>query len=264
MPASRDFPMGPANAAGQMQILDHLLIIRGLILQRVRLRYIDHPGEMLLVFLRPTIICLMHYFIFSVTNRAMPNGVPVESFVWAAFTIWFTFQQVWGAVKGSRSAPGIHFPGISGMHVRIAIVIWPVLLNSLFCFLSVLLMITFGDNIPVPSILLTALVLAITAFLGLGFGLVVGALGRAIPLLEPFLHMFPYFLLLGSGLYFSMATIPPVMQHIMVWCPTLHLVEYERHAFDPGYPVGLVSLWYPTYWAIGLLALGLALSKRFR
>jgi len=44
----------------------------------------------------------------------------------------------------------------------------------------------------------------------------------------------------------------------------IHLTEYVRFAFDSGYPVTLVNLWYPSLWAIGLVLLGLVMAKRFR
>jgi ABC-type polysaccharide/polyol phosphate export permease len=39
--------------------------------------------------------------------------------------------------------------------------------------------------------------------------------------------------------------------------PLLHLVEYERYAFDPGYPIALVNLGYPTVFAMSLIMLAL-------
>jgi ABC-type polysaccharide/polyol phosphate export permease len=194
----------------------------------------------------------------------MPGMIPVESFVWAAFTVWFTFGGIWQPVKSTRTMPPVPYPGVSAMHHRIALAVWPLVLNATFCYVSVALMIIFGDNVSLPNIPLTALILVITAALSLGLGLVIGALCQAVPLIEPVAHILPYIMLLGSGLYFSITDIPRFMQEIMIWSPVLHLVEYERHAFDSGYPIGLVSLWYPTFWAAGLLIVGLAMTKRFR
>jgi ABC-type polysaccharide/polyol phosphate export permease len=202
--------------------------------------------------------------VFFWTNKPMPAGIQVEQYVWAAFTVWFTFAQIMGSISASRGGSPIPFPGVSAMHMRLAICAWPVMINIIFTFGSVFLMILFGDNIPVPNIPLTAFILVVTATFALGLGLCFGAMGRAVPLIDPFLHMLPYFLFLGSGIYYSITNIPLAMANIFIWSPLLHLVEFERHAFDPGYPIGLVNLWYPFFCAVGVLVLGLALSKRIR
>jgi ABC-type polysaccharide/polyol phosphate export permease len=261
---NKNFPTRRVNSPRPIYLVDHILIIRALILRTLRLKYMDRPAGFLLEFLRPTVIDVMHYFIFSALGKVMPGNISVEEFVWGGFAVWLTFSAIWMPVKGSKSAPIIPFPGVSAMHVRIAICAWPVIINTVFVYVSFSIMKLFGDNVSYPNMLVLGPVLMITAMLGMGLGLVMGALCRMTPLIEPFLHILPWFLLIGSGVYGSITSSPPFMQEVLVWSPPIHLVEYGRYAFDPGYPVYLVNLWYPTYWAIGLILLGLALAKRFR
>jgi ABC-type polysaccharide/polyol phosphate export permease len=104
--------------------------------------------------------------------------------------------------------------------------------------------------------------MTITATLALGFGLVIGALVRAVELIEPFVHILPWFLLMGSGIYASISAVPSYLAAIVVWCPVIHLTEYSRYAIYPGYPIYLVNLWYPALCAVGVLFLGLLVAKR--
>jgi ABC-type polysaccharide/polyol phosphate export permease len=111
---------------------------------------------------------------------------------------------------------------------------------------------------------LTAYLVLLTAMIGLGFGLLSEAICRVVPILQPFFHLFPWLIFLSSGIYFSIVNVPEQLAIVDVYNPVLHLVEYERYAFDPGYPIGLVSLWYPAACAAGLLLLGLAMNRHFR
>lgn len=251
------------RAARPVYLVDHILIIRALILRNLRLKYFSRPAGFFLEFLRPTIMNISHYYIFYYMGKGMPAGIKVEEWVWAGFAVWFTFTGIWQPIRGSRGAPTVPFPGVSAMHVRLAICIWPVIINTVFLYASVAVMIFFGDNIPFPNVFLTAIIMVITATLAVGFGLIVGAICRAVELIEPFIHILPWFLLMGSGIYASISQVPSYIEAIVVWSPPMHLTEYERYAFDPGYPITLVNLWYPAICAVGLLFVGLLMAKRY-
>lgn len=264
MLSSQSFPAGLNRSARPVYLIDHLLIIRALILRTLKVKYKGRPFGVLAEFLRPTVINISHYYIFAALGKPMPGGIPVEEFVWGGFTVWLSFVGIWAPIKASKSTPVVPFPGVLAVHTRIAICIWPVLVNVLFLYISFSVLKLFGDQVSYPNMLLMGLVLLITVGLAAGMGLVLGAVCRIAPMIEPFLHILPWFLLMGSGIYGSITTSPQFLQRILVWSPPMHLTEYARHAFDPGYPVVLVNLWYPSLWAIGLLLLGLAMTKRFR
>ena len=97
-----------------------------------------------------------------------------------------------------------------------------------------------------------------------GPGLFVEAACRLIPFLEPVFHLFPYLFFISTGIYFTAATEPPLMASIFLYNPVLHLIEYERYAFWPGYPIFPVSLAYPTILGFSMLAVSLALNRRLR
>jgi capsular polysaccharide transport system permease protein len=215
-------------------------------------------------FLRPAIACVVHYFVFWALNKLMPPGVSLEQFIWAAFVVWFTLIQTYQGLQQPNRTNAPPFPGVSRMHMRLAICAWAVLANATFCYVSVFIMMIFGDNIGIPNIPLTALILLIAAAMGFGIGLLVEAICRVVPLLDPVFHLMPYIMFISAGIYFSTATEPPVMAAIFVYSPILHLIEYERYAFNPGYPVGFVSLTYPAFCAAALLVLGLTANRRFR
>jgi len=247
-----------------MLLSDHLFIIRAIILRNLRLKHLNEPAGFFLEFLRPTITCIAHYFVFSAINKPMPAGISFEAFIWGGFTVWLTFIQIYMGLQILHWAKPPPFLGVSPMHMRLAICAWPVFVNLIFCYVSVAAMKIFGINIDFPNIPLTAFIFLLAAMMGLGLGLLVEGICRAAPIASPIFHLMPYILFMSAGIYFSIAIAPPVLQAIFVWSPVLQLVEYERYAFDPGYPINLVSLGYATICAAGMLFVGLALNRRLR
>jgi capsular polysaccharide transport system permease protein len=248
-----------------MYLIDHFLIVRALILLNLRSKHFANQAGILMEFLRPTVVCILHYVLFLVLNKTFPPGIKMEQVVWAAFTIWFTVSQIYMALlPHRRTAHTLRFPGVSAMHMRLALCAWPVILYATFCYGSVFVMIIFGDNIAVPNVPLTAFIMLLSAMLGFGWGLLGEGICRAVPALDPVFHVLPWLVFISCGIYFSIATTPQILASIFVYNPVLHLVEYERYAFEPGYPVTLVNLWYPAACAAGLLLVGLALNRRLR
>jgi capsular polysaccharide transport system permease protein len=258
------FSITASKKSNSIDIVDHLLIIRALLLRTVHVRFVRSPAGFLLEFFRPTLSCVAHYFLFWAVNKPMPPGISLEQFVWAPFVVWLTFNQIYHTVEVLHSAKVPPIPGTTTMHMRFAHCVWHIVSKGAFCYGSVALMILFGDNIRVPDVPLTMLILMIAATMGLGLGMFVEGACRVMPILEPIFHILSYVLFLSSGIYFSLATSPIVAQHVLIYSPLLHLVEYERYAFFPGYPINLLSLSYPASWAAGLLLLGLLVNRRLR
>jgi ABC-type polysaccharide/polyol phosphate export permease len=223
-------------------LTDHIFIIRALILRNIRLKYFRRPAGFFLEFLQPTLVCILHYFIFGLINKAMPPGVSLEQFIWGSFPIWFIFSHIYFVLEKARPSARPPFPGVTAMHMRLAICAWPVIANATFCFVSVFLMNVFGDHVPIPDVPLTALIMMITAMIAFGFGLTCEGITRVVPIIGPIIHFLPWLVFLTCGIYFSIVSLPPEMEFIGSYNPILNLIEYERHAFNPGYPVFLVTL----------------------
>ena len=253
---------GRSSPDSRVYLTDHLMIIRALIFRMVRVKFMRAPAGFLLEFFQPTLSCVAHYFIFWAVSKGMPPGMSLEQFIWGAFTPWLTFSQTYHVLErlpGSKAPP---IPGVTAMHARLVHVVWNIVSKGAFCYGSVAIMIVFGDNITFPNVPLTALILVLAATLGMGLGMSIEGICRVAPALDSIFHMLSYGLFITAGIYFSVSTSPLILMKFFVYNPLLHLVEYERYAFDPGYPVNLVSLTYPLAWAAGLLLSGLLINRR--
>jgi capsular polysaccharide transport system permease protein len=256
--------LGRSGSTGSVTLVDHIFIIRALLLRDLRLKYLSQPAGIFLEFLRPTLVCVLHYVVFLATGRPMAANIRLEQFIWGGFTIWLIFSTIAAMLHSARVGMKPPFPGATTMHMRMALAIWPVIVFTSFTYISVGLMIVFGDGIKFPDIPLTALLIFLTLAIAFGWGLLIEGIGRLVPLIAPITHFIPWLLFLSSGIYFSTATIPPQILAVDLFNPVLHLVEFERYAFDPGYPVYMVNLTYPALCAAILPLLGLALNRHIR
>ncbi len=236
-----------------------MLIVRALILRDLRLRHRDNSLGVVVELIRPAVVVFVHYWLFYLLRKPMPGQIPIETYVLAGFSVWFAFNGSWlGAGSGGKWPAGAtSLPGVTELHLRIAKAVWPLLLNLVFCFLALVPLKLVDRDLPLANVPETSLIFAIAGASGFGLGLMTDRLGRRVPLVKTFEKLLTWGLFVTSGLYFSIETTPPIVAGWFWYNPLLHLVEYERHAFDPGYPVALLDLSYPAVVMVGLLIAGL-------
>ncbi len=254
--------MSAAASRLGLQVVDDIVVIRALLLRNLRIQHKNNPFGIFVELLRPVMICLVHYFYFTLTKRAVP-GHQYEVFTIGGFAIYFTFVTAYtGAFDGARWPNGVNqIPGVTRMHLRIAKVSWAFILYLMFAFGVVVPLSLIGHSIFVPNVLLTFATFGMAAGLGFGYGLVTNNIGIMIPALVPFLKVTQWAVFITSGVYDSLVTMPHVMAAVIWYNPLIHLAEYQRYAYYPGYPVYLVSLTYPLIWMFGLCLFGLLMNR---
>ncbi|RYC30756.1 hypothetical protein D3273_17240 [Lichenibacterium minor] len=251
------------RARRRPRLTDHLLILRALVLRDLRAHHRNGVLGALVELVRPAVVVFVHYWLFYFLKRPMPGQIPIEVYVLAGFSTWFAFQATWaGAATGGRWPAGATaWPGITDMHLRVAKAAWGLMLNLSFCLLALLPLELFGLDMPLPDVPETCLVFAMAGGSGFGLGLTLEGLGRRLSFVKTFEKLLTWALFISSGLYFSIATTPALVARYYWYDPLLHLLEHERHAFDPGYPVALLDLRYPALFTVGLLVTGLLVYR---
>lgn len=248
----------------RLGLVDHLFILRALILRNIRFKYRDNAFGVVMQYFRISSVIVAHYFLFWVRSKPLPGHIPLECFVIAAFSNWYAFKDTFKATEGGWKFGATVVPGISQMHMRLAKAAWAFISTLFFSLIAAVVLNAFGDNVNYPDLGLTTLIIAISSALGFGFGLVVEALEDKWPMVEPVSHLLLWILFVTSGIYWSLAQTPPVVAAVFWWNPILNLTEYNRHSFEAGYPVALVSLLYPAVCAAGLWLIGLSLNRWLR
>ncbi len=246
--------------------VDHLLIVRALILRDIRLHHQNGRLGVLVELVRPAIVVFVHYWLFYLLHKPMPAQIPIEVYVLAGFSVWFAFNGAWlGASTGGKWPAGVTaLPGVTDLHLRVAKAAWSLLLNLVFCLLALVPLQLFNRDLPFANVPETCAIFAMAGIMGFGFGLILERLGRLVSFIKIVEKLSTWALFVTSGLYFSVDTSPPVVAGYFLWNPLLHLVEYERHAFDPGYPVAMLDLAFPAVVAVVMLVTGLLLYGSLR
>ena len=241
---------------------DHLFIIRALILRNLKLRYQETRIGFLSEFFVPIGIMAMHFYAFTLMGRFMPAGIPVELFVLAGFTTWFTLSH---AARGSMLSRRNRIPqivgGVTHLHSLIAAAAWEFLSFTALCFVSILMLKLLGRTEPFPNVPLSVFVYVIAAAIGLGMRMILDSLGELFSLISHLRVAIFWLTFLTSGIYFSACRIDGALAPFALYNPTLHLLEFQRHALFPGYPTAMVTLEYPIACAGVLLLTGLIMDR---
>jgi capsular polysaccharide transport system permease protein len=244
-------------------LIDHLFILRALILRDLRLKH-NHGIGFLIEFLRPVIVIVAHYYFFLVIKKPMPGNVPLEIYCISGFSVWYAFYYTCYAAMTSetRLTGAILIAGVTPMHFRLAKSAWALLFYLSFCFLCVVPLKLYGDDVSFPDVPLTVLVFLLAGAMGFGFGVLLEGLSRVWPVTKSLKNIFLWALFITCGIYFSISqTLQPILAEIFWYNPILHLVEYQRHAFDRGYPIVMVTLLYPAGVAGVLMFIGLMTNR---
>jgi ABC-type polysaccharide/polyol phosphate export permease len=255
-------------AAPFFRTIDNLFILRAIILRDLTLKY-QKAGRLGLLteFVMPTMIIVLHYYVFLVLQRYMPAGIPVELYVLGGFTTWFTFRNC--ASKRTRPTEAgygvILMPGISQMHFLLATAAWECTAMVFMLFAGLLLAEAFGGDEPLPHLLSMVAPYVIAAAMGTGFKLVFDSLGALWPFIKGIKKAILFLIFLTSGIYYTGQTSSmDLLAQISWYNPLFDLLMTEREALWAGYPLVGVSLIYSLAWTAILLFAGLMLHRRIR
>jgi capsular polysaccharide transport system permease protein len=259
------WPAGGAGFLPRFSLLDHLFIIRALALRDLKIRH-RKTGRLgfLVEFVMPLIVILIHYYVFIILNHYMPAGIPVELYVMGGFNTWFVYKYT--ATRrtnsGERGPGAIFMPGVTPMHVLAAAAAWEAAVGVLILFVGLALSEAIFGDIQLPNIPLILVVFSLTAVVGTGSRLIFEALSGIWPVVKGIKKAIIFGIFLTSGIYFSASSNSPDLLKEYSWYnPLLHLIEYQRHAIFPGYPIARVTLLYPIACAFGLTLIGLMLRR---
>lgn len=256
----------PRATARRSSVLDHLAVIRACMLRGLAVRAAGNPFWLPLELVRPICVVAAHWVLFAVIHKPMPGEIPIPLFVLAGFSVWFAFNYAaLGAANGANHPAGATvWPGVTLTHLRLSRALWPLLVNLFFCLLATLPLRLVRDDLPTPDLPLTCLVFVTAGVGGIGYGMLAERLGAVLPAFGVVEKLISWLLFVTCGLYFVVYNTTPLIASVLLYNPLLHLIDFERHAFDPGYPIGLVDLRYPMVVAASLLLLGLAACRTVR
>ena len=131
---------------------------------------------------------------------------------------------------------------------------------------SFLILFTFfmaiGKMAPPDDVLKMLLAWFLLSWFSVGMALIVGSIATFSEPFERFWHVFAYLYLPASGAFFTVAMLPPSVQAIAVWVPTVNCTELLREGIF-GTAIGArYNLFYMVTLNLSLMLPGLLLVRR--
>lgn len=263
---SRRSPDAKGNLTIQGAIKKQMHVMHAVILRDIRSRYFNHGLGFLIVPLLPVAHVAMLLIIYKVLNRESAFGEDLVLFfatgLIPALTAIYISRYMSVSVVANKSMlafPAVHLLDI--ILARSALELFAIIISIIFL---IALLVSLGVD-PVPRDMADVMiVIAITAFLGLGVGMVVSVLTAIFPFFAFAYSLFTALIYLTSGGPIYLHTFPEQVIYIASFNPVFHAVEWMRSAYYLGYPTQSLDKQYLLGWTSGSVVLGLLMERVLR
>ena len=134
------------------------------------------------------------------------------------------------------------------------------IVGSIASFAFLVLGFVFIGWMPLPEDLIKVIGgILLTAWLGLGMAMVLGALAERYELLSKFWSPVSFFLFISSGVFFIVDGLPPIAQEYVLMLPMVHGIELVRDGYFGSLFNAHYDVAYLTFSCMFLTLAGLAL-----
>jgi len=242
-------------------------VIHALIMRETLSRYGDHKLGFMWALLEPVFMVTVFVGFMSLMSSGSPGGMPLIPFMITGIVPYTMFRntmnQMQGAISANRSLLG--FPQVTTFDVIIArAILEGAVLLCVFAFMIAMThLIGYEVRIENPlGVLLSCLTLLV---LGSGFGFFFACLMPIFPSIGQISSLVlgrP--LLISSGLFFTVGSVPSPIREYLLYNPILHLIELQRSYFFHEYESSYGSWSYALGWMIGALVCGLLMHQALR
>lgn len=239
--------------------------IFALVLREMETTYGRSPGGYLWAVLEPVAGIALLTFLFSLAFRAPPIGSNFAMFYATGMLPFLCYMDVSQKLSQSLrfSQQLMFYPGVTFVDALAARFILNYLTQIMVFYILIFGIIAFYDTrtiLDLPAILLS---LAMAGVLAAGVGTLNCFLLSIYPLWERMWAILNRPMFIISCIFFTFENVPNPYRDILWYNPLIHIVGGMRGGFYPGYDTSYVSAAYVFGVGLVLLAIGLALLKRF-
>jgi capsular polysaccharide transport system permease protein len=239
-------------------------VIYALLLRELSSRFGKSRGGFIWVLLEPLAHLLLPIFILGfIRDRVIP-GVEYPIFLVYGFMPFLLFKAIClqivdgvNAAQGLLSYRQVHLIDVFLAKAMAFFVVQSIIFTVVLTGLGMLGF----EVLPLRPIELAA-ILALTASLAFGLGLLLAAIASLIPDARPVIHVFFMPLYFVSGILIPVTRFPDEYIRWLAINPVLHVVELSRDMAIYGYePMKYTSLAYPAALALATTAIGLMVYR---
>ncbi len=217
-------------------------------------------------FVEPLAFIALMCVIFSYRRGDLMFGMPSVPFFATGILTYKAFRGIFNRmlrIPGQIGSLFLH-PQIKIFDIMVSSVIMEVM--TVFTIFTVFYgCMVFLELSPImQSIVGVFSALSLAILLGLGFGLIIGSLSLVWPVVGRFIEIALRPLMLLSGVFYTMGSLPKQALDILWWNPVFHLVEYMREVYFSSFTSQHVDLYYVYIWVAICLPLGLLVERMTR
>lgn len=242
-----------------------LRTIVALMLREMSSTYGRKPGGYLWALLEPIGAIAVLSIGFSLFMHNPPLG---NSFVlffatgFLPFSLYISLsQKVQQSLKYSR--PLLAYPRVTWVDAVLARFILTVLTQLLIMMLVFAGIMAVSDTSAIIDLVPILIGLSIVTLLGFGIGIINAVVGGIFPVWLSLWSIINRPLFFVSGIFFIYESMPEIVQDIIWWNPIMQAVAIMREGFYPTYEADFVSLTYCFGLALGLIAFGLLIMRKW-
>lgn len=237
-------------------------VIFALMLRDIKSRWGSSPAYVITI-IWPLAHILILVSIWTALGRVAPYG---ESNV-----LWFsismlpfmtcTYAARFLLVGVLASKPLIAFPLIKITDILFSRILIEIL-NSVVLVLCIAIWLWMLNVNSMPNDIKQAfLAVSVSIIMGLGMGVVNALIGVIFHMWVTGFMLMTIVLWLTSGIVFDPNALPVEIRDVLYWQPTLHLVEWMREAYYPGYRSLILDKKFAAYYSMTLVLLGLTIER---
>jgi len=239
-------------------------VIGALLIREMITRYGRTPGGYVWAVIEPAGMIFLFALAFSQFIHTPPLGSSFILFYATGYLPFHAYSEVAGstshAIAFNRQL--MQLPRVRPLDAIIARYLLSLLtlIVVIFLIFAVMLLILGEDVTFSPAPLLLALMAA--SFLGLGVGTLNTVLFHFVPIWERVWPIINRPLLLISGVFYMVDSLPGRVGKIIAWNPLVHVIGEARLAFYPAYRGDEIHMIYVFAIAVGLFLTGAFLLLR--
>ena len=242
-------------------------VINALMLRETRTRYGNHKIGFLWALIEPAVSVSVFVAIFSALRHDQPGGMPLVPFMLVGFVCFALFRDPWNQMQGAigQNRQLLTFPQVTTFDVILAKGFLEIAITAFVLVVLLMLVGLLGFEVRVERPLGVLSACALLCTFGLGMGFLFASLEPIIPSVKQVTgQILGRPLYFGSGLFYTVDSIPRPARDYLLWNPVLHLIELVRSEFFYEFETQYGSWLYASGWAFGTLAVGLTTHRALR
>lgn len=258
-------PARPQKPLRQV-VRQKLGVMHAVILRDIRSRFFNHGLGFLVVPLFPVGHVAILIAIYTLVGRNAPFGQDLKLFFATGLmpVLLFVYVSRFMSLSLMANKSMMAFPVVRALDIVLARAGLEFIGIVLSILIVTVILVSAGTN-PYPVAPATALSgLLVVSVLAIGVGIIASVISAIYPFFAFVYALVIILLYLLSGAPIYLHIFPEKIVYILSWNPLFHAVDWIRSAYYLGHPVQVLDKVYLVGWALGSLAVGLAMERLFR